>query len=638
MKPGSFNHLQDILKDNNYLVIPDLQRDYCWGHIEPKTTNVSLAYTFCKELLENAKKMKPADKAEFSYGIIYTYEYPETFFYLCDGQQRLTTLYLIIGVLNYYLNDERLKNLIVNKNHQPRLKYEVRTSTDYFINDLVCNVFLCSESGDIGQLRQAPWFRKEFEDDPSVKSIVDAITSIKSLINKEEAAMLADYILNSVGFVYINLKANDNLENDTYTKVREYGEKMYEIVNTSGDPMEPNEHLKANLLSQLPDEEKAHWTEKWEMWQDFFWQNRGYAGVSPHESADEGFNEFIKWIKTIKGQDKKIESAEEIEEYFKALFLLYNIEEDIINYRKASIFKVTEKLHFSSNAKLVVIFPALVFFKNTDLVSFSETGYSVIKESVNLEQIYRFLRFFSNLSKYSSANTGAASLAGKLKPGDDITNLINYRKEFPSLVSDEEAFKLELYKQSNHNERRILEDIFWQAEDHDLMNGKIAPVFNWMGVQYDSTTSESFSIESFQVYFNAFNSLFESDKILEKVRIFMLAYHNNWIVFREGDSKGTTRYYLGSHNDKSFWRNKIYLDSFTAAVEMQKEGNLTDKIVSDSIMNLENVENRKIVRKIKSEADKHWQWNNNKRFFVIENVIYFPNGVQAKGYTKEIEF
>ena len=104
IKSGSYNSLPTILANNNMFVIPDLQRDYCWGNIKPKGLNKTLAYTFCADLLNAAKSHDLTKGTKLSYGIIYTYEYPETFYYLSDGQQRLTTLYLIVGVLNCYIN------------------------------------------------------------------------------------------------------------------------------------------------------------------------------------------------------------------------------------------------------------------------------------------------------------------------------------------------------------------------------------------------------------------------------------------------------------------------------------------------------------------------------------------------------
>lgn len=631
MKQGSFNSLSDILNEHNQLIIPDLQRDYCWGHIKPKDQEKTLAYNFCYELLEAAKNVTNKDNLEISYGIIYTYEYPETFYYLCDGQQRLTTLYLTIGVLNSFLEDKRLKELLVLENQQPRLKYEVRTTTDYFISDLVKHTFLSVGKFENIDIRKSNWFRKDFEDDPSIKSMIDALKSISLIVNKYNAQLLADFILDSIGFVSVNLKGNESLEDNTYSKVREYGEKMYEIVNTSGDPMEPNEHIKVILLSELPDNEKQKWTERWEMWQDFFWNKKS----NEHETADEGFNEFLSWIEAIKGKDGKIDSVEEIDEYFKALFLWCEIQSDLTRCRKAKVLNIIENLHIKKPSKLVVILPVLVYLRNTVLVKFTDNGYVVNKDHLEIESIFRFIRFFTNISKNSEASIIALSLANELKPNEDILNVLNSKKQFKSILSDEEMFKLKVLKQAGGIVRKEIEDVFWEAEDHDYLNGKIMPVFNWMEIECNNSNVKTFPIESFRSIYKSFVSLFNDSKI-DTVKLLLLALTSDWDVYREGWSWGRPRYFLGLKELK-FWREKVTYEIFKVIVLNENKGTLTDKLLGESIMNLEHTWQRKVVRKLKSEASKHWQWTWHNRFFVYENELYLPNGVQAKANTEKIE-
>ena len=526
-------------------------------------------------------------------------------------------------------------DILISKSQQTRLKYEVRISTDYFINDLLKNVFLSNNCKDIKNIKKANWYRKNYENDPSVNSMIEAVKSVHSIIGKTDAALLAEFILKSIGFVCINLKSNDNLEDDTYTKVREYGEKMYEIVNTSGDPMEPNEHEKVHLLSDLADNEKETWTEKWEMWQDFFWQHK----ADNHESADEGFNEFLDWVETIIGKKEKLKSLEkliEIEKYFKALFLWSNIQFDLTSLRDAKVFDINEKIHLKEPSKLVVIFPMLQYLKDTDSVTYKAAGYSIHRESVNLESIFRFVRFFTNISKNTEAAGIALSIAKELKPNDDITKIHRLQKsQYDSILTDEENFKLSLYEQSDNSKRHLLEDTFWQAEDNDYLYGKIDPVFKWMNIKYNRKGIERFSIDLFQDILETFTSLFIDEEKLEIVRLCMLSLNNNWDVFLEGWSRGVPRYYMGSKNDIKDWRKKITLSIFKDIIINEFQGKLTNKFINENIMRLEDVKYRKIIRKLRSEAPDHWQWRNNKRFFVVDDGIYFPNGTRAGEYTSE---
>jgi len=633
IKSGNFNRLTTILNENNQIIIPDLQRDYCWGEVIPEGQKHSLAYNFTNELIELSRKISTTQNAEISYGIIYSYEYPETFYYLCDGQQRLTTLYLIIGVLNTYSKKNSLVNLLRLENGQPRLRYEVRNSTDYFIKDLVESFIHPSEKLSFSELDKANWYRKEYEDDPSIKSMIAALKSIQSIIKKEDATQLANFLLSTIGFVYVNLEANEQLDNSSYSKIREYGEKMYEIVNTSGDPMQPNEHLKSELLSKVDDSEKAIWTEKWEIFQDFFWNYRDKS----HETADEGFNEFIRWIKSIKDKDENIESVLEVEKYFKAIFLIFNLQDDLTKSREFKILDFKESLHSKKPSKLVVILPIMVYLKDSPLVFFGESGYKINKDAVELDKLFRFVRFFSNISKYSDAAGLATDLAITLKKDEDIVELLKFRKANNSILSDEEIYKLELYKKSDRSERILLEDKFWNAEDNDYLNGKIQPIFSWMEVEDSLSVSDNFDGNLFLKLYNIYRDLLSVERIKE-TNLYFLAVVTNWNFFIEGWSWGVPRFYLGLKSDVEFWRRKIITQEFGILVSKEYKGELNVKFMNESLMeNVQNVDYRKAFRKLKQEAHEHWQWSNNVRFLVKDGSLHLPNGRHAKSNTKEIK-
>ncbi|PZP93974.1 MAG: hypothetical protein DI581_07795 [Staphylococcus capitis] len=68
------------------MVIPDLQRDYCWGSSER-----NLAGSFIQSLMSLNKGK------DITLGLIYGYydELIPDHLLICDGQQRLTTLFLV---------------------------------------------------------------------------------------------------------------------------------------------------------------------------------------------------------------------------------------------------------------------------------------------------------------------------------------------------------------------------------------------------------------------------------------------------------------------------------------------------------------------------------------------------------------
>ena len=625
MNQGAFNKINDVLKDNNKIVIPDLQRDYCWGTVIAKDNKKSLAYNFTSELINEAKNQLKYQ--EFSYGIIYTYEYPETFLYLCDGQQRLTTLYLIIGVLNCYQNNPELTEILQLKNGQPRLKYEVRNSTDYFIKDLVNLTFNQQKINDLEDTSKTTWYRDIYKDDPSIMSIVNALRDIHKLINIDNYEQITTFLLDKVGFVYINLEAKEEGTKQTYSKIREYGEKMYEIVNTCGDPMEVNEHQKSVLLSKIPKENQKEWTAKWEIWQDFFWVHRG-----TQLSADEGFNEFLSWIAKI--EETANYSIEIVEEYFKAFFQLINSQDKINNHRKFNIKNLKEEFLKNQKPDLMVLYPSLIYLKNSEAVKFEINKYHIDENLINYDELFRFFRFFSNISKNSEAFESAIKLAKENGANRDVTNFVKLANdELKNILSDEEIKKLTIYLNCKDSiERTQTEDKIWLAEDHNYLNGKIEPLFKWMKM-INPSYQNIFILSEFEKTYQYLNELTDKNNI-ENLRIALLSFSKNFSDFREGWSWNVERFYLGLDNNFNFWKKWIASKEMKMIILPYSKNETIEKIISDEIAKETDLYRKTIVTFLFQKKMNTWPWNNSKRFFIYKDEICFPNGLQAKENTE----
>ena len=65
----------DLFTDERYVIIPDLQRDYCWGDKKHgENNNLELVSGFIDSLNEIFKEKR---NDTIKLGMIYAYEYPE---------------------------------------------------------------------------------------------------------------------------------------------------------------------------------------------------------------------------------------------------------------------------------------------------------------------------------------------------------------------------------------------------------------------------------------------------------------------------------------------------------------------------------------------------------------------------------
>ena len=221
----SYTLSQIFSGENDKVVIPDLQRDYCWG--DP---NNNLVESFVKSLLELDKTSK------ITMGLIYGYydAFTKEHLQLCDGQQRLTTLFLVIGIINRKLDFKDYGKYLMSDfernddDKEPYLQYAVRESSLYFLSDLTYYYFLNPGISDSASIKDQPWYLSEYELDPTVQNILNAIYPIeKSLkgINRDDLKDLADFIVNKIEFLFYDMIDREN------------GEETFVVINTTGEPL-----------------------------------------------------------------------------------------------------------------------------------------------------------------------------------------------------------------------------------------------------------------------------------------------------------------------------------------------------------------------------------------------------------------
>lgn len=301
--------------ENRKIIIPDFQRDYCWGdkaHGEKNDTDIVSG--FLDTLIEEFDSSKESD---ILLGKIDVYEHPKNHIYLTDGQQRLTTLYLLIGMLHRKEQNEKVKNklkrcLISNYEEQDDkesyLQYAVRESTVFFLRDLV-NEFFIGETNlmDI-EFKDAkakkndrkeslisftiinqPWYFSEYDFDPSIISMLSALGIIESKLNKvDDLESFSDFVINNIKIQYYDVED------------KKHGEERFVIINTTGKSLTASENIKPILLGHTTNTKE--FAKQWEKRETWFWGNRNKGKES---IADNGVNDFLIWcFQTIDKQDE----------------------------------------------------------------------------------------------------------------------------------------------------------------------------------------------------------------------------------------------------------------------------------------------------------------------------------------------
>ena len=297
---GETYTLSELFSGERRIIIPDLQRDYCWGDDNnTKSTGEKgeLVTDFVNNLLDQFNEQRSKnDKSTLNLGLFYGYEVPADHIQLCDGQQRLTTLFLLLGMINKK-TDKFRQHLISDFEYkhddkEPYLNYAIRESSLYFLSDLVCKFFI--ENNDtVDKIQSAVWYFDDYNLDPSIQSMLKALDKIEKIISEKEPDLLefGDWLLNKVTFLYFDMENRKN------------GEETFVVINTTGEALSSTQNLKPlvlqerneafdNTIFKLGENSVEQCWEEIETW---FWKNR----MGENDTADAGFAEFFRWISII---------------------------------------------------------------------------------------------------------------------------------------------------------------------------------------------------------------------------------------------------------------------------------------------------------------------------------------------------
>ena len=508
---GETYTLAELFSENRFVIIPDLQRDYCWGNPENE-----LVSGFIGSLI---KQYKEPEVEEFNLGLFYGYETPSNHIQLCDGQQRITTLFLLLGMINHRTGLFQ-HNLISDfeyshDDREPYLSYAIRESSLYFVSDLVCNFFIGNSKDVVDSIRKADWYFADYDLDPSVKSMLAALKTIEGILDKLDTDFISgfgNYLLNKLTFQYYDMETREN------------GEETFVVINTTGEPLTGAQNLKPLVIKAEINKDFEKLPEQWEELENWFWKKRRNG----NDTSDVGLEEFLRWVAVIEKRNEKsfVEetlntdkntdqlpskkrfqfpydsiSFKTICEYWDALQLLVKmqiVEDDFLSPANGHI----------SQIDCFAILPVL-FYLHKNIQHLKEGFENSEKVPIELRRV---LEFFRNLARLSNVQKAVNTLVCEaikmidLLKDRDILSLLSCDESLfsASLWTTEEKHKL-IILNDNLKQREDIERAFWLAQEHRIWAGEIMPLIEW------SITDGQFDYAKFDKYYSWFGKIFKGE-------------------------------------------------------------------------------------------------------------------------------
>lgn len=228
---------RELFRRHPRLKVPLIQRDYAQG----RDTAAGLRREFLQALSE---ALRPEDEKprlldlDFVYGN--TAWEPEETFQPLDGQQRLTTLFLLHWYAAWRDGEQTDFMGWISDAKRSRLCYAVRTSSEEFFDQLVTYYPPSATPGKVAlskRIEDEPWFFRGWKLDPTIQGVLKMLDAIEARFAEQERLyrVLVEATPPRITFQVLNLP-DIGLTDDLYIK-----------MNARGKPLTPFENFKARL-------------------------------------------------------------------------------------------------------------------------------------------------------------------------------------------------------------------------------------------------------------------------------------------------------------------------------------------------------------------------------------------------------
>ncbi|EAJ5677274.1 DUF262 domain-containing protein [Campylobacter lari] len=357
-------------KQSIFFEIPPYQRLYEWDKEQIQT------------LLNDIKTNE--SKNEYFIGNVVVSQKDDKYL-LIDGQQRLTTLFLIGFYLSYKKYND-WQNFIINDN-KLRVSMPIREKEEKVLKEFAK---FCSDKKDDNNL-----FLQEIKKFPqdicqNIPQALEAIVNwFKENIKEENIKEFSNFIYKKVNFVFVELAQNTDLN------------RFFIRMNNRGKQLEKHEILKARLLSKITNkDEKTLYAHIWDIcsqMDNYIFQKASDRKISElDESNKDTIDTIIKESFDKPNQDKenqgKFKSIVDFPTFLLHVYKICNKQDIAIDKNKLlEIIKIEQK-EIEQKAKKFIenLLKYRILF-----------DYFVIKSQDDMENSYKIRRLTKKYSTYT---------------------------------------------------------------------------------------------------------------------------------------------------------------------------------------------------------------------------------------------
>jgi len=577
------------------IVIPNVQRDYAQGRQTGKAPTIRENFlNKLSSINENSETLE----LDFVYG--YIKEYPdnnEKSFIPLDGQQRLTTLFL----LHWYIavkegHFEEAKKLL------SKFTYETRHSSRVF-----CDKLVGFEPDDLNisikkTIINQPWFFTAWKNDPTINSMLIMLDAIQEKFKHTKD--IWPLLIGEKSRIEFHLLPMEKLglPDDLYIKMNSRGKELTEFEHFKSRFPEILDNEQANIFSVNIDQK----------WSDLFWDlYKDQKNIDIAQLVDNAFLRFFRFITDIlifknglevKGADdfhtfKAVYSDAENVKFLFDCLNIFSAKQSLSSDFFDSVFYVEEK-DFSDNK-------TRLFFQNSHINLFKKCadsydaslhtnpfsiGEQLLLYACMLHLIGTTAEFSNRIRRIRNLITNSEDTVRKEYIQSLLTTvseiIINDKIDSDSKFNTRQVEEEERKRQFV-NKNSTFKETVCKIEDHHLLQGCLA-IFK-LDDELDS-------------YANIFSLIFKPNCSYDELSTALLTFGDYTQDYRYNRRR------LGNHND-STWREFFSPSNRRGDFKNTEEtlSQLITHLISNSDLDVSKIVSNYIVA-FEKQSDKPKDW------------------------------
>jgi len=475
------------------VVIPLIQRDYAQGRTDIRTTEVRR-----KLLIDINSALINKETVPLDLNFIYGKSYNGNFIPL-DGQQRLTTLFLVYLYAFRGSDDCRfLRNF----------SYETRDSSKQFFMSLYEHrLEIFTQSLNPSEvIKDAAWFADSWKLDPTIQGVLVTLDSIPKYFDSK---FNYDFVLSSSEErkVIFNFLDIDELGSE---------DELYIKLNSRGRPLTDFENFKARFISRVSELDyklandialklDTKWTDViWELNKDKFDTNfLNIFEISLINNLDSlDYSKRDNWTSTISFEDIKLEHVQ----------LIVTVLDFLSDEEFPEVKSILERTIVNKSLKDRVYFHVIS--------KYLEHSGTILDDK--FDAWYRIFRNLIENSEIDSQDPYERAINGINEQIFHTSNLLQFLSEnnritgFSREQVDEEIEKAKLITTNSS-----FAELIYTAEKHSYFSGQIRSSF-----YFASDDSPSEKMRVIASYWEKINRIFEGGKVRHGIllRTTLLSY------------------------------------------------------------------------------------------------------------------